>query len=43
VFLDRYGLGQSGETFLTDAQGFFLTPPKYPGELGKLDPWAASP
>ena len=29
IFGDRYGLGQSGETFLTDATGRFLTPPRY--------------
>jgi len=29
IFLDRYGLGNSGETFLTDHQGRFLTPHKY--------------
>jgi len=29
IFQDRYGLGQTGETFLTDAQGNFLTPLKY--------------
>ena len=27
IFQGRYGLGQSGETFLTDVQGRFLTPP----------------
>ena len=35
IFLDRYGLGQSGETFLADNQGFFLTPPKYPAPTGE--------
>src|SRR4029078_13370887 len=35
IFLDRYGLGQSGETFLTDQRGYFLTPPKYPGQTGE--------
>jgi PAS domain S-box-containing protein len=34
VFLDRYGLGQSGETFLTDNRGFFLTPAKNPTRAG---------
>jgi PAS domain S-box-containing protein len=29
IFLDRYGLGQSGETYLADERGFFITPPKY--------------
>jgi signal transduction histidine kinase len=26
IFSDRYGLGESGETFLTDARGYFITP-----------------
>ncbi len=30
IFQDRYGLGQSGETFLTDFKGRFLTPHRYP-------------
>ncbi len=38
IFLDRYGLGESGETFLTDEKGFFLTPPRYPGEAGESRP-----
>ena len=29
IFHGRYGLGQSGETFLTDQQGRFLTPHRY--------------
>jgi PAS domain S-box-containing protein len=29
IFQGRYGLGQSGETFLTDAQGRFLTSHRY--------------
>ncbi len=37
IFRNRYGLGQSGETFLTDAAGQFLTPPKYGGDsMGHL-------
>jgi PAS domain S-box-containing protein len=43
IFLDRYGLGQSGETFLTDAKGFFLTPPKYPGPTGETRPIGGAP
>ena len=43
IFLDRYGLGQSGETFLTDAQGYFLTPPKYPGPTGESHPIGGKP
>ena len=38
IFLDRYGLGQSGETFLADNRGFFLTPPKYPAPEGDNQP-----
>src|SRR5213080_349412 len=30
VFSDRYGLGESGETFLTDARGYFITPSRDP-------------
>ena len=29
IFGDSYGLGRSGETFLTDAEGRFLTPPHH--------------
>jgi len=43
IFLDRYGLGQSGETFLTDQRGFFLTPPKYPGPTGEIRPIGGKP
>jgi PAS domain S-box-containing protein len=43
IFLDRYGLGYSGETFLTDARGFFLTPPKYPGQTGESRPISGRP
>ncbi len=43
IFLDRYGLGQSGETFLTDNRGFFLTPPKYPGPPGESRPIGGKP
>ena len=35
IFLDRYGLGQTAETFLTDARGFFLTPPRHPVQGGQ--------
>lgn len=35
VFLDRYGLGQSGETILTNDRGIFLTPARYPGQEDK--------
>jgi PAS domain S-box-containing protein len=43
IFLDRYGLGQSGETFLTDNQGLFLTPPKYPVASGENRPLNGEP
>ena len=43
IFLDRYGLGLSGETFLTDDRGFFLTPPKYPGQTGESRPIGGQP
>ena len=43
IFLDRYGLGLSGETFLTDDRGFFLTPPKHPGPAGQSRPIGSKP
>jgi PAS domain S-box-containing protein len=43
LFLDRYGLGQSAETFLTDAGGFFLTPPRYPIPGGEGHPIGGKP
>ena len=43
IFLDRYGLGQSGETYLTDEEGSFLTPPKYPVPGGQNRPQAGKP
>jgi len=43
IFLDRYGLGFSGETFLTDNRGFFLTPPKHPGQAGESRPVGSQP
>jgi signal transduction histidine kinase/HAMP domain-containing protein len=43
IFLDRDGLGLSGETFLTDRGGFFLTPPKYPGQAGESRPIGGKP
>jgi PAS domain S-box-containing protein len=42
IFLDRYGLGQSGETFLLDEHGAFLTPPKYPSQGGETAPLQGS-
>ncbi|OJT27569.1 hypothetical protein BO221_06285 [Archangium sp. Cb G35] len=35
LFRDRYGLGESGEAFLTDSQGGFVTAPQYPGPSGE--------
>jgi signal transduction histidine kinase len=35
IFSDRYGLGQSGETFLTDARGVFLTPTRTSSQPGQ--------
>jgi hypothetical protein len=43
IFLDRYGLGQSAETFLMDAGGFFLTPPRYPVDGGWGHPIGGKP
>ena len=38
IFEDRYGLGQSGETFLKDAQGRFLTAHRYAAPAGGENP-----
>ncbi|HYR86862.1 MAG TPA: response regulator, partial [Terriglobia bacterium] len=38
IFSDRYGLGESGETFLIDARGVFLTPSRYPTPDGEFHP-----
>ena len=35
VFTNRPGLGKSGETFLADANGYFITAPRYPADQGK--------
>ncbi|HEX8826057.1 MAG TPA: ATP-binding protein [Archangium sp.] len=35
IFQERHGLGGSGETFLADSQGLFITKPKYPGHSGE--------
>ena len=43
IFLDRYGPGLSGETFLTDERGFFLTPPKHPSQTGETRPLGGEP
>jgi PAS domain S-box-containing protein len=38
IFSDRYGLGESGESFLVDAQGVFLTAPRHPAPSGNFYP-----
>lgn len=43
IFLNRKGLGSSGESFLVDAEGFFLTPPRYPCASGISHPITARP
>lgn len=41
IFEDRAGTGAAGETFLTDFNGRFLTPPRYPA--GELEPEDSPP
>src|SRR4030095_15225162 len=41
IFSDRYGLGQSGETFLIDPSGIFLTPTKTGGPTRHSHPMTA--
>lgn len=43
IFTDRDGLGQSGEAFLTDASGYFLTATSYSGPIGHSEPIKATP
>jgi PAS domain S-box-containing protein len=43
IFNNRYGLGESGETFLTDAKGFFLTNARYHTDSGHSHPIKANP
>ncbi len=38
IFSDRYGQGQSGQTFLTDPRGVFITPVKASGRPGQSHP-----
>ncbi|HJU06142.1 MAG TPA: hypothetical protein VJ692_13415, partial [Nitrospiraceae bacterium] len=38
IFLDRQGLGQTEETFLTDPQGVFITPPQHSSDSGQSHP-----
>jgi len=43
IFLDPDGLGLSGETFLTDDKGFFLTPSKHPSGSAERQPITGEP
>jgi signal transduction histidine kinase len=43
VFAERAGLGESGETFLADPRGFFVTPPRHASASGQSHPIAAVP
>jgi PAS domain S-box-containing protein len=40
---DRSGLGASGEVFLVDAGGYFLTRPRYPSDAGRTHPISSEP
>ena len=43
LFVNAPDLGQSGETFLADAQGFFITKGRYPSIQGHSHPISARP
>ena len=43
IFVGSRMLGQSGETFLSDNQGFFITKPRYPSQQGIVKPISAVP
>lgn len=43
IFVNSPVLGQSGETFLADNQGFFITKPRYPSQQGISKPISAIP
>ncbi len=43
ILLNRYGLGNSGESFLADPRGLFLTPPRYEHESLQSHPVKARP
>ncbi|MGH9315416.1 MAG: ATP-binding protein [Vicinamibacterales bacterium] len=43
IMRDRSGLGASGEVFLVDPAGYFLTPSRYPSAAGHSQPIAAAP
>lgn len=43
IFVGSPSLGQSGETFLTDNRGFFMTKPRYPSRQGTTELIAVPP
>lgn len=43
AFLERFGLGDSGETFLSDSKGYFLTHARYGSGAGHSHPIDARP
>ena len=43
IFVGSPELGQSGEVFLADNQGFFVTKPRYPSQQGIAKPISAVP
>ncbi|MGZ4968773.1 MAG: EAL domain-containing protein [Methylobacter sp.] len=43
IFTDSSALGQSGEVFLADNRGYFITKPRYTSEQGTVKPISAIP
>jgi PAS domain S-box-containing protein len=43
IFLQPDALGKSGETFLADNQGFFITRPRYDSQQGVIKPISVQP
>ena len=43
IFVNSPELGQSGETFLANNQGLFITQPRYPSQQGIVTPISAKP
>ncbi|WP_333875841.1 EAL domain-containing protein [Methylobacter sp.] len=43
IFVGSSVLGQSGESFLADNRGYFITKPRYPSEQGTIKPISAIP
>jgi PAS domain S-box-containing protein len=43
IFINSSMLGESGETFLADSEGFFITNPRYLSEQGVIKPISAKP